>query len=349
MHNSTLTYSQDLLTGLFLGFWNKAALPVSVPKGVNLTMRLDVRSNQENENARYWATDSTERFFGIIAQQDYNTTQTIFSELNSVHKNDFPFIAPIIGLPINFTQGSQTLWKFVTLLTANTTKHQLKQQQQRNTHRHTAVLVREAYTLDLIHLIEYAYNKLHAREFGILYQAQENFATKDMAEKALDNLECQLAGDMAVDESNVVSAFESMRNEGVDALIIAHKGSTIKRLLTSSHFRKEQAIPVLVCTLDLDEVLDAVAEQKSGSYKNVYVATGLPTFAEDNHPLIINFNKAFQHNKRKTQPTYAMLEGFLYSRFFLGGLPPHTRTHCHHIWVFHHACERGADSVRKNS
>ena len=121
MHNSTLTYSQDLLTGLFLGFWNKAALPVSVPKGVNLTMRLDVRSNQENENARYWATDSTERFFGIIAQQDYNTTQTIFSELNSVHKNDFPFIAPIIGLPINFTQGSQTLWKFVTLLAANTT------------------------------------------------------------------------------------------------------------------------------------------------------------------------------------------------------------------------------------
>lgn len=108
--------AEDVLTGMFLAFWNKVPLPdtrlvatnESVDAQLLLHVALDPLSPSETENAKYWAADS--RFFGMIMQLDHNTADNI---VPLIYDYVFPFFAPYTGITINTTQ---TYWLFVAVI-----------------------------------------------------------------------------------------------------------------------------------------------------------------------------------------------------------------------------------------
>ena len=109
-------FSKDVMIGLFLGFWNKIALPDSRPLGlknetpvddlIDIFVSLDPSSANVVQNIDYWASDS--RFFGIIGQQDYRSFETM---IEKVGNKTFPFIAPFLGLDMS----TQDTYRFVFL------------------------------------------------------------------------------------------------------------------------------------------------------------------------------------------------------------------------------------------
>ena len=118
MESTTLldTMAEDVLTGMFLAFWNKVPLPdtrlvatnESIDDQLLLHVTLDSLSPSETENAKYWAADS--RFFGMIMQLDHNAADNI---VPLIFDYAFPFFAPYTGITVNVTQ---TYWLFVIVV-----------------------------------------------------------------------------------------------------------------------------------------------------------------------------------------------------------------------------------------
>ena len=112
--------------------------------------------------------------------------------------------------------------------------------------------------------------------------------------------------------------YNTMVENGVDAVIVAHHATAIRFFLQAVAQDKISSRPlILLSTVEIDSVLSVLSTLDP---MDVVMATGIPTFNDTEHPLIQNFNACHKWWKRNDRKTYAMLEGFLYARFFLGGL-----------------------------
>ena len=187
---STGSMAGDVLTGMFLAFWNKVPLPdtrliatnESVDDRLLLHVALDSLSPSETENAKYWAADS--RFFGMIMQLDHTSADNI---VQLIYDNAFPFFAPYTGITINTTQ---TYWLFVLqsmfsfVLIFVHTRLLCSMLNRRN-----AVMARESYVYDFVHLVDYAVNRRKKHRIGIVFPKSEITNTFDLAKPALDALD----------------------------------------------------------------------------------------------------------------------------------------------------------------
>ena len=114
--------------------------------------------------------------------------------------------------------------------------------------------------------------------------------------------------------------YNTMVENGVDAVIVAHHATAIRFFLQAAAADKSGTQPlVLLSTLEIDDVLSVLTLMDP---VDVVIAAGIPIFNDTAHPLIQNFDASHKWWKRSDRKSYAMLEGFLYARFFLGGLLP---------------------------
>lgn len=115
--------------------------------------------------------------------------------------------------------------------------------------------------------------------------------------------------------------YNTMVENGVDAVIVAHHATAIRFFLQAAAAADKSGTQplVLLSTLEIDDVLSILTLLDP---VDVVIAAGIPIFNDTTHPLIQNFEASHKWWKRSDYKSYAMLEGFLYSRFFLGGLLP---------------------------
>ena len=112
-----------------------------------------------------------------------------------------------------------------------------------------------------------------------------------------------------------------MHDHGVEAIFFAHEDDMLKLFFDTVQDIESKSPsskpPILLLVTDyLDTTIE---EWKSFKYPDrVFIATGFPLFSIE-HPLINVFN-ATRRGWSWPHVSYAMLEGFLYARFFLGGL-----------------------------
>lgn len=113
-------------------------------------------------------------------------------------------------------------------------------------------------------------------------------------------------------------SYNTMVENGVDAVIVAHHANAIRYFLQAAAADKNGQRPlIMLSTLEIDDVLNVLNVTDP---LDVVLATGVPVFSDTTHPLIQNFDESYKWWKRNQNRSYAMLEGFLYARFFLGGL-----------------------------
>lgn len=211
-------------------------------------------------------------------------------------------------------------------------------------------MARESYVYDFVHLVDYAVNRRKKHRIGIVFPKSEITNTFDLAKPALDALDLSFVVNISTDsrllfpchhlclsarQKKKCVSFSSTENggeseymmkqyyntvveNGADAVIVAHHATATRFFLRAAAADKSGSRPlILLSTVGVDEVLDTL---RLLDPMDVVMATGIPIFNDTAHPLIQNFEASHKWWKRNERKTYAMLEGFLYARFFLGGL-----------------------------